>query len=189
MEMSSKAAVFGTSGNNDIRATNDVDGTYLAGNGGDDTLRGGRYNDVLVGGEGDDNMSGGSGADAFVFYGDNAALSYQRPGGVPFVDNQEDETDAPDYADVDRIFDLTFAEGDKIVIRDYSEASANAVLRSWEDIVDLVDASGWEASRQAAGNNNLVISYDFGDGISQSIVISNGWSNYVEASGSLEIAS
>jgi Ca2+-binding RTX toxin-like protein len=169
--MSSKAGVFGTSGDDDIKATNDVDGSYLAGNGGDDILRGGRYNDVLVGGEGDDEMVGGGGADAFVFYGLQSNLGYLKP-----------EAD-----DVDRVRDLTFSQGDKMVISSYAEASANAVIRSWADIVDLVDGSGWEASREGLGNNNLVISYDLGEGVSQTIVITNGWSQYLEASGVSEI--
>jgi Ca2+-binding RTX toxin-like protein len=163
--MSSKTSVFGNAGNNDIGATKDVDGSYLAGNGGNDTLRGGKYNDILVGGEGNDSMFGGDGADTFRFFGENTALSYLKADGV----------------ETDRIYDLDFSEGDRLDMRDFGEASANALVKSFADLVALVDGSGWEASQQSPNNNNLVITYDFGGGVSQSIIISNGWQAFVDA--------
>lgn len=164
-----KDAVHDDGGNHDIRATNNKEGTYLAGNGGDDILRGGRYSDTLIGGEGDDLMFGGAGADTFRFFGENGALSYQKPAG----------------ADVDKIFDLSFAEGDRLDFRDFAESAANAVVKSFADLVALVNNSGWTATEQAPGNpinDNLVLHYDLGGGASQTIIISNGWDAFVAAS-------
>lgn len=157
----SKLAQHGGSNNDDLAAMTN-NGAYLAGNGGDDILRGWRGNDILVGGEGNDSMFGGGGADTFRFFGLEGALSYQKPDGV----------------ETDRIFDLNFGEGDRLDFQGFGEDGANAIVRSWEQLADLVDASGWEAARQSSNNNNLVLTYDFGNGIVQNIVISNGWAAY-----------
>ena len=166
----SKAGVHGDGGNNDLRAVyNDKDGSYLAGNGGDDILRGGNYNDILLGGEGDDLMFGGKGADTFRFYGENGALSYQKPAG----------------ADVDKIFDLSFADGDRLDFQGFADSAANGVIKSFADLVALVNNSGWTATEQAPGsaiNDNLVLHYDMGCGVSQTIIISNAWDAYLAAS-------
>lgn len=167
--MSLKSAVIDDGGGHDIRATNNPNGSYLAGNGGDDTLRGTRYNDILVGGEGSDVMAGGAGADTFRFYGEAVSLDYLKAGGN----------------DVDKIFDLTFSEGDKLDFTGFGEAAANGVIRSFADLANLVAGSDWTASRQNVNNDNLVIKYDFGDGVSQSIVISNGWNAYIAAGGAI----
>lgn len=164
-----KSAVHDGAGDGDIRATNNPEGTYLAGNAGDDVLRGGKYNDILVGGEGNDLMFGGAGADTFRFYGDSATSSAVKPAG----------------ADVDKIFDLSFAEGDRLDFTGFGEAAANAVIKSFADLVALVGSSGWTATEQAPNNpnnDNLVLSYDFGGGISQTIIISHGWDAFVAAS-------
>lgn len=160
-----KSAVYGGSGVDDIKATNNKEGTYLAGNGGDDILRGGKYNDILVGGEGNDVMFGGDGADTFRFYGDSTALSYMKPDG----------------AETDKIFDLDFSEGDRLDFTGFSDSSANAVVKSFADLVALVNSSGWTAADQSPHNDNLVLTYDFGGGVSQTIIITNGWDAFVAA--------
>lgn len=167
----SKAAVHGDGENNELRAVyNDKNGSYLAGNGGDDILRGGHYNDILVGGEGDDLMFGGRGADTFRFFGENGTLSYQKPAGN----------------DVDRIFDLNFADGDRLDFQEFAKEGANAMIRSFDDLVALVNnGSGWTATEQTPGNpknDNLVLHYDMGDGVSQTIIISNAWDAFHAAS-------
>lgn len=167
--MSTKSPVFGNADGNDLRATNNSAGSYLAGNGGDDTLRGGRHSDILVGGEGNDSMFGGDGADTFRFHGDAASLAYLKADGV----------------ETDRIFDLDFSEGDRLDIRDFSEAAANDVVNSYEDLVALVNNSGWEAARAGANNDNLVLTYDFGGGVSQSIIVTNGWQAFLDAGGGM----
>jgi hypothetical protein len=150
-----KAGISGTNGNDDIAAvSNDADGTRLFGNQGNDVLRGGKYNDVLVGGQGDDEMAGGGGADIFAFYGLETLSSGARPTG--------NETD--------KIRDLNFAEGDMLAFASFAEASANAVIKSYDDLVDLVNNSHWSASEKK-GNGNLTITYDFGEGVVQNIVL------------------
>ncbi len=161
-----KDAVYGDGGANDIKATNNKEGTYLAGNGGDDILRGGKYNDILVGGEGNDQMFGGDGADTFRFYGDSTALTYLKPDG----------------AETDKIYDLDFSEGDRLDLTGFSEGAANAVVKSFADLVALVNNSGWTAVDQSPNNDNLVLSYDFGGGVSQTIIITNGWDAFAAAS-------
>jgi hypothetical protein len=149
---------------------NDADGSYLAGNGGDDTLGGGRYNDILVGGEGNDQMFGGDGADTFRFYGQDAALDYHRSAG----------------ADMDFIRDLDFSEGDRLDFRDFSGADENGLIRSWDQLAMLVEAEGgWEAS-PVANNGNLSLFIDLGDGVSQTIVITGGWAAYETAVNGLD---
>jgi Ca2+-binding RTX toxin-like protein len=165
----SKSSVIGDAGGNDIKATNNAAGTYLAGNGGNDTLRGGKYNDILVGGEGNDSMFGGDGGDTFRFYGENAALDYLKSDG----------------AETDRIFDLDFSEGDRIDLRDFAEAGVSGVIDSFDDLAALVNSTSWEACKGAG--DNLVISYDFGGGVSQTIIITNGWTAFDAASGMLAV--
>ncbi len=99
-DLADKAFVQGTTGNNDIRATNDTDGSYLFARAGDDILRGGRYDDVLTGGAGDDLLFGGAGADQFRFFGNDIGGS----------------------SDLDKIFDLNFSEGDTLVFGKYGSA-------------------------------------------------------------------
>jgi Ca2+-binding RTX toxin-like protein len=71
------------------------------GNRGDDLLVGGAYDDVLVGNFGDDVLVGGAGADQFRFFGN--------------------EIDGA--LDVDRIFDLNFAEGDRLVFGEFASGT------------------------------------------------------------------
>src|SRR5687768_8647752 len=92
-----RAYVAGRDGPDDLRATNDEDGTQLRGGDGNDILRGGRYDDILVGGSGSDKMFGGDGGDQFRFFGD----------------------DIEGVSDTDFIYDLDFAEGDTLVFGNY----------------------------------------------------------------------
>lgn len=175
MAFQDKAVSNGSSGNDDIRATNDVDGTLLQAGAGDDILRGGKYDDVLVGGSGNDQMFGGDGADQFRFFGSQ-------------IDGASDS---------DRIYDLDFSEGDTLVFGNYAAGTfvdddgvngftlgTAASISSWEGVVNAVDNSALvTASRQSIYNDNLILSIDTGAGQVQNLVITGGYSAYVAAGG------
>jgi Ca2+-binding RTX toxin-like protein len=174
------AYVGNGSGDGDIRATTDVDGTILNGGAGNDILRGGKYGDILTGGSGDDQLFGGSGGDQFRFFGD------QIEGA----------------SDSDDVYDLNFDLGDTLVFGNFGAgtfsdvAGVNAFnsstginsaasISSYEGIVNAAAGStNVTAFRQGAGNNNLVLQITDADGQVQSIVISNGYSQYIAAGGS-----
>lgn len=101
-------------------------------------------------------------------------------------------------SDTDRIFDLNFNEGDKLVfgkfgagtfedeggVNAFSGGSA-AIISSYEGIVNA--AAGSEsvtAFRQGSGNDNLVFRVIDADGQIQDIVITGGYSQYIAAGGS-----
>jgi Ca2+-binding RTX toxin-like protein len=175
MAFSDKSSVSGTSGNDDISATNNFNGTLLSGGDGNDILRGGRNDDVLVGGAGDDQMFGGAGADQFRFFG-------TQIGGT---------------SDTDFIRDLNFGDGDTIVLgsfgaNTFSDTSGvnafsggtSASISSYEGLVQAAAGSdSVTAFRQGAGNNNLVFQITDADGQIQNIVITGGYSQYLAAGG------
>jgi Ca2+-binding RTX toxin-like protein len=171
----------GDSGNNDLQATDDPDGTTLFARDGNDILRGRRGNDILDGGGGDDQMFGGGGADQFRFFGSRI--------------------DGP--SDTDFIRDLTFADGDTLVLGDFgagtfsdaegvnafgpagSNDGSAAVISSFEGIVNAAAGStNVTAFRQSQGNNNLVFQITDADGQIQNIVITGGYSQFIAAGGS-----
>lgn len=170
------ANVSGTSGDDDIRVTNDPDGTRLFGGAGNDILRGGRFDDILNGAGGDDQMFGGGGADQFRFFG----------------------TDIDGPSDRDFIRDLTFGDGDTLVFGRFAEGTfsdtsgvnafsngTSAIISSFEGIVAA--AAGSEnvtAFRQGSGNDNLVFRVINADGQVQDIVITGGYSQFIAAGGS-----
>ncbi|MET0270431.1 MAG: hypothetical protein ABW173_08380 [Sphingomonas sp.] len=174
-----KGYLAGRGGDDDIRAIqNESDGTILAGNGGNDILRGGPFDDILRGGSDNDQMFGGDGADQFRFYG------YEITGS----------------SDTDRIFDLDFNEGDSLVFGNYAAGTfedsdsvnafrggSDAILKSYDGIVDAVrDSELVGAFRQGNGNNNLVLQIDNGNNQIQQIVITGGWSQFVAAGGTTD---
>jgi Ca2+-binding RTX toxin-like protein len=175
MAISDKSSVSGTSGNDDITAVNNPNGTLLSGGNGDDILRGGRSNDILVGGGGNDQMFGGGGADQFRFFGDQIEGS----------------------SDTDFIRDLTFGDGDTLVLGNFGAGTFSdgngvnafsggsaASISSYEGIVQAASGStNVTAFRQAAGNNNLVFQITDADGQIQNIVITGGYSQYLAAGG------
>lgn len=103
----------GTAGNNviDLLGGNDsYDG--LAGN---DTIRGGGGNDLLKGGDNDDTIFGGAGNDTIIG-GRNGDNQYGGTGADRFV--YQDPADSAPFLNsspgIDRIYDFSSAEGDKI---------------------------------------------------------------------------
>lgn len=143
-------------GPNDIKATNDVDGSYLRGHGGDDILRGGRYDDVLDGGAGDDQLAGGQGADQFRFFADDVT----GQAGPGIVDN-------------DAVRDVNFGEGDTLVFGRYGSGTytdaagidavnggAGSIVSSWDGLLSMINDTGWTVTR--IGNTQKVqISYTY----------------------------
>jgi Ca2+-binding RTX toxin-like protein len=169
--------VTGTSAPNDVRATTDPDGTMIRGGAGNDTLRGGKHDDILVGGRGDDLLFGGLGADQFRFFG----------------------TEIDGLSDRDRIFDLTFSEGDTLVfgnfkagtfgdtagLNGFSNGTA-AIISSWQGVVDACAGSDLvTATRFSPFNDNLLLKVTNATGQVQEILITGGWSQYI-ASGGIE---
>jgi Ca2+-binding RTX toxin-like protein len=169
-----KATVTGTGGADDLRATNDPDGSNMQAGAGNDILRGGSANDWILGGAGDDQMSGGGGADQFRFYG-----------------NQIEGT-----SDTDRIYDLSFQDGDTIVfgsfgtgtfggagVNAFSNGTA-AIIDSYADVVAAASHSNLvTALRASPHNDNLTLQITDVDGQIQNITITGGWSQYVAAGG------
>lgn len=153
-------------GPNDIKATNDVDGSYLRGLGGDDILRGGKYDDVLDGGAGDDQLFGGKGADQFRFFATD-------------VTSQS----GPNVVDADAVRDVNFGEGDTLVFGrfsagTYTDASgidavsggAGAIVSSWDGLLSMINDTGWTVTR--IGNTQKVqISYAYDESHTQNITL------------------
>jgi Ca2+-binding RTX toxin-like protein len=170
-----RAETSGVEAGEDLRARyNDVDGTMIDGAGGNDTLRGGSYDDVLIGGTGDDQMFGGKGADEFRFFGDGIE------GG----------------ADRDRLYDLSFDQGDVIRFEGYgagtfgdaayvdaTDDGTGALISGWRGLVEAARSDDVTAFRQGAGNNNLVVRVTNAEGQVQEIVITGGWSEFLTAGG------
>lgn len=155
--------------NDDLRASST--GSTLAGNGGDDVLRGNKGDDILVGGLGNDKLYGGAGADQFRFFG-----------------NQIDGA-----SDVDAIYDLNFADGDTLVFGAYNglfstdadglngfASGDSAIISSFAGLAAAYEAGGGRITYTGnAGLNLLLISFENGDGATQTIRITQGYDAFV----------
>jgi Ca2+-binding RTX toxin-like protein len=166
----------GRAGNDELFAIGaDAEGTQLRGNRGDDLLVGGAYDDVLVGNFGDDVLVGGAGADQFRFFGN--------------------EIDGA--LDVDRIFDLNFAEGDRLVFGEFASGTfarsrdvtafaggSAAIVDSFSDLRKLDAASDRIiVTRLNPSSDTLVVEVANGQGQVQRILISDAWQNYQTETG------
>jgi hypothetical protein len=119
---------------------------------------------------------GRQGADQFRFFGN--------------------EIDGP--SDRDRIFDLTFGEGDTLVFGNFGGGTftkaaglngfgngTSAIISSWEGLVNAAAFSDLvTATRGGANNDNLLLKITNATGQVQEIMITNGWSQYLAAGGS-----
>lgn len=168
-------ATGGSAGDDDMRAVvDDADGTIISSGLGNDTLRGGRYDDILTGGAGNDQMFGGLGADQFRFFGTagTAKLRDAIEGG----------------SDTDFIRDLTFGEGDSIVLggfgagtfTDFNNQDSNAFdggssvqIFSYQGLKALDDASD-NITLVRLSNGNLGVAIEDANGNVQNIVITGG---------------
>lgn len=161
--------ISGNAADNDFRATQG--GSMMAGGLGNDVLRGGRGDDILIGGAGDDRLYGGAGADQFRFFGNQV-------GGA---------------SDVDSIYDLNFGQGDSLVFGEYNglfntdaaglNGFANgdsAIISTFAGLAAAYEASGDRITFTGnASLDLLIISFDTGNGSTQTIRISNGYDAFV----------
>jgi hypothetical protein len=156
-------------------ALNEVRGTAgddtLNGQAGDQLVAGGEGNDLLTGGAGDDTATGGAGADRFLFNGEQLADS-----------------------DLDRIVDLDFGAGDKLVFSKFAAGTfaataggnplsaanggSGVVIDSLADLAELDQASAAIGIGQFDATDTLILSVTDADGDVQAIHIDNIWAAY-----------
>jgi Ca2+-binding RTX toxin-like protein len=165
-----KATVGGGDGDDDLSAVvNDFDGTIFTSGFGNDTLRGGKFDDIFNGGAGNDHMFGGLGADQFRFNGGQAKERDRIEGG----------------SDTDFIRDLSFAQGDTIVLGGFGDGKFtktstlqafdngnDVIIDSFQDLVDLASVDAITVTR--LGNGNLLVSIENATGQIQNISITGG---------------
>lgn len=146
-------------------------GSHLVGGGGDDVLRGGKSDDILTGGAGNDKLYGGAGGDQFRFFGDQ-------------IDGA---------SDVDAIYDLNFGDGDILVFGEYNglfstdapglnafNSGDAAIISTFSGLAAAYEASGGRISYTGnASLNLLIISFENGDGATQTIRITQGYDAFV----------
>ena len=165
----------------DLRATSDVDGTYILGRNGNDTLRGGEYDDILEGGKGNDAAWGGLGADQFRF---------RLPDMVA--------------GDLDNVRDLNFSEGDFISFIGFSAGTFTGLdqsivngtgirIESYADLAALLNsddagANKWDARAVGGSTGKFEVTYDTGGGnlyrvqfFGESVDGKNPWQQLVDA--------
>lgn len=154
----------------------DADGSNLHGLGGEDHLKGGKFNDTLDGGSGNDFYYGGAGADVFRI----------------------DIRDIVDGHDTDTLFDLTFSEGDILSLDGFAAgtfhdlAGADATrdgthvrISSFEGLHNaLTSASGISVSAMQKGSTNtLILNIDDHNGHLQTLVIKDAYHEFMAAGG------
>lgn len=162
--------VNGTPGDDDIKALSD--GSRVFGGTGNDILRGNKGDDFLIGGAGDDQMTGGAGADQFRFFGD--------------------DIDGP--SDTDRIYDLNFDQGDKLVFDNFGDIFSDAdgvnaydggdaaIIRSWEGLANAVQDSGGRITYTGGASTNLLfITLENDAGQLQTLRITGGYNAFLAA--------
>jgi Ca2+-binding RTX toxin-like protein len=168
------ATLTGRDGADVLNAGDDPLGTLLNGGAGDDRLTGGKHADFLIGGAGNDILTGGAGADQFRFFG----------------------TQIDGKSDLDRIEDLNFAQGDKLVFGNFAAKTfsdkaggfSSGTAASFDSYADIVkacaDSTLVTGLRESAGSKNLLLRVVNGEGQVQDIVIVNGYAQYLAAGGS-----
>ncbi len=154
------------------RSSDDI----MLGGTGNDTLQGNAGNDVLIGGSGNDMLTGGAGADSFVF---QAELLKGR--------------------EADRIFDLSFEQGDRIELLNFNTKTfagapaamldetgslSSAVIDSMSDIAALARLGTATVTRKGS-TEVLIMTIDDGQGDMLEIQMSNMFSAYTAAGGHL----
>jgi Ca2+-binding RTX toxin-like protein len=169
-----KSYVGGRARNDDLRANfADADGSNIQSGAGADILRGGRFDDLLTGGAGDDQLFGGSGADQFRFFGTQ-------------IEGQDD---------TDTVYDLSFAEGDKLVFGDFGagtfgnlagvkgfKGGTAVIIDNFADIAALDAASDLiTASRGGPDGTGLLLQVRDSDGQVQSVLLAGVYDQYVAA--------
>lgn len=177
--------VNGTSLNDTILGTKQADlitggagDDTLRGGAGDDIVRGGAGNDFIYGGAGNDRLNGGAGADQF-------------------------RLDAHDLAGTERDFidDLSFADGDKIVLASYGAGTfqkapsgsslqiltggTSVIIDSYADLVELAKQSNAVVAGHQGDNDTLVLNITNTNGNVQVLELANSYHAYATAGGLL----
>ena len=136
-------ALYGTNGDDELRASGGPVNVTLVGAGGDDVLAGGPGNDELIGGAGADTLSGGIGEDRADY------LDHQGPVTVTLDGQRNDGSAGEDdwvMADVEDVggsrYDDTIVGNDRANVLDGSEGDdALAAVDGVADQVDCGDGS------------------------------------------------
>lgn len=168
------AVINGTDGADRLNGTNRDD--VIVGGAGADSLSGGRGDDVLVGGSGDNLLTGGQGADRFVF--DVGSVSGRQ---------------------VDRIFDFSFADGDRLELSNFGGALnggvttargsvggpvSTLVLDSASDFVELGRLNAVEITRRGSTDTLVMRITDQQSDVLE-IQISNVFGQFLAAGGQI----
>lgn len=190
--------INGTAGNEIINGT-DADDLILAAGGndtadggaGNDQLMGGLGNDRLIGAAGDDLLIGGNGFDTLT---GNSGADQFRFAGYDIVGAR---LPIP-YHETDTIADLSFAEGDVIVLHSHAAGTfrgtdvngqldivsttggpgSGANIRNWAGLVDLVRSSDAVTAARDGNTDTMLLVITTAEGSSQTIAIRNGWNDY-----------
>lgn len=171
LDLSSADVVHGTSGNDKLYEN--THSITLAGGAGNDVLVGYDGNQTIWGGAGNDAMIGGAGADKFVFLGSDVGTGA-----------------------VDRIYDLSFKEGDSLEFRDFQAGTfdmpaakniyvnatgTGASVHSIEDLILLDAASDHVSIKQKGDTQVLELHITDGAGHDQAILLSYMYDQYLAA--------
>ncbi len=137
----------GTDGNDNLTTLGAMsNGSYLYGNGGDDTLIGSRGNDLLVGGSGNDTMLGGQGYDTYFIRPADADIILDDGRGERYV-----SLDSLRVADGVALSDLGFTrEGNDLLIgatriQRYFERDPGATdaAHQYAYMIETLSGNGW----------------------------------------------
>jgi phosphodiesterase/alkaline phosphatase D-like protein len=183
----------------DLTRTGNKHDDELAGGRGDDELSSGRGADTLRGREGDDQLDGGAGNDRL--FGDQGK---DRLIGGTGDDRLAGGADADEFAftgkdlhgsEIDRVLDLNFAEGDRLILTDFtartfagkpggnpldvSDNGRAVTIDSFEDLVELDDASA-DVSIQRSGGDVQVTIHDSHNDVQQMLLVDQ-WAAYQNA--------
>ena len=140
----------------------------LDGADGHDTINGGDGNDSLIGGAGVDVLKGGTGADR-LSGGDGADLLTGGTGGDTFAFTQDDVhlTTLGGKADIDKVYDLSFVDGDVIDLTGIDAIVGTPAEDSFTFVTKFTKVAGQATLIYGAGNNLTTLQLDVdGDGIS-----------------------
>ena len=136
----------GAAGNDTINGGGDAD--TLLGGAGADILNGDAGNDRLTGGDGADQLTGGTGADTFAFT--TADLHLTTLGGK---------------ADIDKILDLSFADGDVIDLSGIDAIASTGANDAFTFVTKFTRVAGQATLAYTASNNITTLQLDVdGDG-------------------------
>lgn len=133
---------------------------FLSGGEGNDELYGSDGNDTLQGGQGRDYLTGGVGADQFIFSSDDAGATFDYSGFS--IEN------------VDVITDLSFGEGDVLVLQGFDNLISAAGIDGMIDtMLELSALAGAADSILDLQSNSVVITMTDDNGASHLLRLMN----------------